>query len=365
MSQLKKYVDPLLLGSIVVLLIIGVFMVASSSWGEGLKEFGDGTYYFKRHIVYLIVGMMACVVGYIIPLKTLRNLAIPLWVVSMILCLALYTRLGVTVNGATRWLAIPKTHFQFMPSDLLKYASIFFVAHLCTVHRKGGRRGGFLPILAVIGASAGIVIIEDFSSASVIGISLMSMFFISGMSFSELMTILFLGMVGIYGFVLRVPYRLKRLTSFINPFDDIANTDWQLANSLYSIGIGSITGVGYFNSYQTFNRLPEAYNDFIFAVIGQEFGLIGSTFVIIFFALFIARGFQTVRRQDKLYEKLVATGIVVSIGFQAFFNMGVAVGLLPVTGLTLPFISYGGTALVLVMGMSGILLRLSAKGASR
>lgn len=365
MSRIKKYVDPVLLGSIVMLLIIGVFMVASSSWGEGLKEFGDGSYYFKRHIVFLVIGIIACIVGYGMPLKILRKLAMPLWVFSMILCLALFTGMGVTVNGATRWLAIPKTNFQFMPSDLLKYTSIFFVAHLCTIHRKKGRRQGFLPILFVIGASAGIVVIEDFSSASVITISLMSMFFISGMSLSELIAILSLGAMGIYGFVLRVPYRMKRLTSFLDPFDDIANTDWQLANSLYSIGIGSITGVGYFNAYRTFNRLPEAYNDFIFAVIGQEFGLIGSAVVILLFAVFIARGFQTVRMQRKFYEKLVATGIVVSIGFQAFFNMGVAVGLLPVTGLTLPFISYGGTALILVMGMSGILLRLSAKGASR
>lgn len=365
MSQIKKYADPVLLSSIILLLIIGLFMVASSSWAEGLKEFGDGTYYFKRHVVFLILGVIACIVGYGMPIKTLRKLAMPLWVLSMLLCLALFTGLGVTINGATRWLAIPKTNFQFMPSDLLKYTSIFFVAHLCTIHRKGRKRQGFLPILFVIGASAGIVVIEDFSSASVITISLMSMFFISGMSFSELFAILSMGAIGIYGFVLRVPYRMKRLTSFKDPFDDIANTDWQLANSLYSIGIGSVTGVGYFKAYQTFNRLPEAYNDFIFAIIGQEFGLIGTSVVILLFVVFITRGFQTIRRQRKFYEKLVATGIVVSIGFQAFFNMGVAVGLLPVTGLTLPFISYGGTALVLVMGMSGILLRLSAKGASR
>lgn len=365
MSQIKKYVDPVLLSSIILLLIIGLFMVASSSWAEGLKEFGDGTYYFKRHVVFLILGVIACIVGYGMPIKTLRKLAMPLWVLSMLLCLALFTGLGVTVNGATRWLAIPKTNFQFMPSDLLKYTSIFFVAHLCTIHRKGRKRHGFLPILFVIGASAGIVVIEDFSSASVITISLMSMFFISGMSFSELFAILSMGAIGIYGFVLRVPYRMKRLISFKDPFDDIANTDWQLANSLYSIGIGSVTGVGYFKAYQTFNRLPEAYNDFIFAIIGQEFGLIGTSVVILLFIVFITRGFQTIRRQRKFYEKIVATGIVVSIGFQVFFNMGVAVGLLPVTGLTLPFISYGGTALVLVMGMSGILLRLSAKGASR
>ncbi|MDD7363134.1 MAG: putative peptidoglycan glycosyltransferase FtsW [Peptoniphilus sp.] len=365
MARIRRYVDPVLFVTILLLLTVGVFMVASSSWTSGLADHGDGSFYLKRHILFLAFGFAAMAAGYLVPLDALRKAAFPLWLLSMGLCLLLYTRFGVTVKGATRWLAIPGTSFQFMPSDLLKYTSIFYVAHLCAVHRNGRRRRGFLPIVAVIGLSVVVVMKEDFSTASVITISLMGMFFISGMTLAEFLSIVGLGVATMYGFVLRVPYRLKRLTSFVDPFDDIANTDWQLANSLYSIGIGSVTGVGYFNFHQSFNRLPEAYNDFIFAVIGQELGLIGTTFVIVLFAIFIFRGFQTAIMQEKLYEKLVATGIFLSIGFQAFFNMGVATGLLPVTGITLPFISYGGTALVLAMGMSGILLRLSGKGVSR
>lgn len=364
MERIRKYADPPLFIAIVSLLVIGVFMVASSSFTTGLAEHGDGTYFFKRHLIFLVIGIVASGVGYVVPLKTFQRFAFPAWAMSMVLCAALNTSLGVNVNGATRWLLIPGTHIQFMPSDLLKYASIFYTANLCVLHRGKRRKGGFLPIVTVIGLSVVIVMKEDFSSAMVIAISLLGMFFISGMSFAELVSILSMGLAVMYFFVFRVPYRMKRLTSFLNPFDDIANTDWQLANSLYALGTGSVKGIGYFRSHEVFNRLPEAYNDFIFAVIGEEFGFAGTTIVIGLFVLFIQRGFSTALKQKDLYEKLIATGIFLSIGFQAFFNMGVAAGILPVTGLTLPYISFGGTALVLVMGMSGILLRLSRKGES-
>ncbi|MDY3118611.1 MAG: putative peptidoglycan glycosyltransferase FtsW [Peptoniphilus sp.] len=362
MERIRKYADPPLLITIVLLLVVGVFMVASSSFTSGLADHGDGTYYLKRHLIFLVVGVCVAGFGYAVPLKTFQRLALPAWIFSLLLCAALYTKFGVNVNGATRWLLIPGTHIQFMPSDILKYASIFYTANLCVRHRGKRKQGGFIPILIVIGLSVVIVMKEDFSSAMVIAISLLGMFFISGMRFSEFLSILSIGLVVMYVFVFRVPYRMKRLTSFIHPFDDIANTDWQLANSLYSIGTGSIKGIGYFRSYEVFNRLPEAYNDFIFAVIGEEFGFVGTSVVIGLFAIFIQRGFLTVLKQRTLYEKLIATGIFLSIGFQAFFNMGVAVGLLPVTGLTLPYVSFGGTALILAMGMSGILLRLSRKG---
>ena len=364
MERIRKYADPPLLIAIVLLLIIGVFMVASSSFTEGLAEYGKGTHFLERHLLFLIIGMVAAGAGYVLPLKVFQRLALPMWALSMVLCAALYTRLGVNVNGATRWLAIPGTKIQFMPADILKYASIFYTANLCVLHRGKKKKGGFLPIVTVIGLSVGIVMKEDFSSAMVIAISLLGMFFISGMNLTEFVSVLSMGIAFMYIFVFRVDYRMKRLTSFINPFDDIGNTDWQLAHSLYAIGTGSVTGIGYFRSHEVFDRLPEAYNDFIFAVIGEEFGFIGTTAVIALFALFIQRGFLTALKQRGLYERLIATGIFLSIGLQAFFNMGVAVGILPVTGLTLPYISFGGTALIFVMGMSGILLRLSRKGES-
>ena len=364
MERLKKYVDPLLLIDIVLLLVMGVFMVASSSWAAGMQDGNAGTYYLKRHLLYLALGIGAAFVGYILPVKFYRKVALPLWVVSILLCGLVAAGFGVTINGATRWLQVPGTGFRFMPSDLLKYTSIFYVAHLCVLHRKNHRKKGFLAIMCVIGVSVIVVAKEDFSSASVIGLSLFSTFFISGIRFHEFVAVLGAGALGFFLFAIRVPYRMKRLTSFLDPFDDIPNTDWQLANSLYALGMGSITGVGYFQSNQKFNNLPEAYNDFIFAIIGEELGLIGTFSVIALFAFFVYRGFQVAVVQEGLYEKLLASGIFVSIGFQAFFNMGVAAGILPVTGLTLPFISYGGTALILVMGMSGILLRLSGKGVS-
>ena len=227
MERIRKYADPPLFIAIVLLLIIGVFMVASSSFTAGLAEYGKGTHFLERHIIFLLIGMVAAGVGYVLPLKVFQRLAFPMWALSMVLCAALYTRLGVNVNGATRWLAIPGTKIQFMPADILKK-----------------KKGGFLPIVIVIGLSVGIVMNEDFSSAMVIAISLLGMFFISGMNFTEFVSILTMGIAFMYVFVFRVPYRMKRLTSFINPFDDIGNTDWQLAHSLYAIGTGSVTGIG-------------------------------------------------------------------------------------------------------------------------
>lgn len=350
-----------LFASIVILLTIGVFMVASSSWSEGIQEGLGGSHFLKRHFVFLGIGFFAGVVGFLFPKNAIRKLSFVLWIVSMAMCMLLFTGLAKSVNGSARWLEIPGIGFSFMPSDILKYTSLFYVANLLTIYRSRGKREGFWIILGVIAASVAIIILRDFSSAAVIGIALVSMFFVAGISGTELITMGGLGAAGFFFMIKAFAYRMERLMSFRDPFDDIADTDWQLANSLYALGMGSITGVGYFQSRQKYSYVPESYNDFIFAILGEEFGFLGTSFVVLLFIVFVTCGLLVAHRKQNFYDKVLVTGIVTSIGVQAFFNMGVASGILPVTGITLPYISYGGTALVLVMGMSGVLLDLARR----
>lgn len=343
----------------VCLIFVGVFIVASSSWSEGIKEGLGGSYYLHKHLIFLFIGIVVACIAYLLPTKFIKKFSGLLWLVSILLCLLLFTKLAKSVNGSARWLQIPGLPFLFMPADLLKYSSILFLANLLTIFRQNGKKEGFFPIIFVIGMSVGVVIIRDFSSATVIALSLLSMFFVSGISFMEFLSITAVSSVGFYGMLMKFSYRVERLLSFRDPFDDIADTDWQLANSLYALGMGSLTGVGYFKSRQKFSYLPESYNDFIFAIFGEEFGFIGVFLVILLFLILVFRGLQIANYNNKFYEKNLAIGITSSIGIQAFFNMGVASGVLPVTGITLPYISYGGTALVLVLGISGLLLKLS------
>lgn len=354
-----KPFDPLLFVVLLSLLLVGVFIVASSSWSEGIKEGESGSYYLIKHLRFMVLGGGVCFLGFLLPSKFIKRLSGIFWLFSLFLCLLLFTNLAKSVNGSARWLAVPGVNFQFMPADVLKYSSILFLGNLLEMFRKNGKKEGFIPILLVITISVGVVIVRDFSSASVIGFSLMVMFFVSGIKFSEFILMAGGGMAGFYLMLMKYAYRVERLMSFTNPFDDIADTDWQLANSLYALGMGSITGVGYFNSRQKFSYLPESYNDFIFAIFGEEFGFIGVCLVIALFIIFVSRGLRAAQKSSNFYEKNLAVGITSSIGIQAFFNMGVASGILPVTGITLPFISYGGTALILAMGVSGILLKIS------
>lgn len=321
MERIRKYADPGLLIAIVLLLIIGVFMVASSSFTSGLAEYGKGTHFLERHLIFLFIGILAAGVGYVLPLKVFQRLAFPMWLLSMVLCAALYTRLGVNVNGATRWLAIPHTHIQFMPSDILKYASIFTRRiSACSIGEKEERR------LSSHCNGDRALCSHRHERRLFIGHGYRHQpfgdVFISGMNLTEFVSIVSMGIAFMYVFVFRVAYRMKRLTSFIHPFDDIANTDWQLAHSLYAIGTGSVKGIGYFRSHEVFDRLPEAYNDFIFAVIGEEFGFIGTTVVIALFALFIQRGFLTALKQKTSTKSLLPRGSSSPSAFRPFSIWG-------------------------------------------
>lgn len=359
-SQIKKSNPPdwILFVTILILCIIGIFLVGSSSWPESIKDGGNGYTYLKRHLVFLAMGLVVMGIAYKFPLSYIRKMSGILWVISLGFCLLLFTSLAVSAYGSARWLRIPGIGIQFMPSDLLKHASVIFFAHLIALsHGQQNRNFGALLFVLII--SVGIVVLRDFSTAAVIGTSMVFMLFVAGLNLIEGLIILFGGLLGAGAMIVFYPYRVTRLLSFLDPFDDIANTDWQLSNSLYAFGLGGIKGVGFLQSRQRFSYIPEAYNDFIFAVLGEEFGLIGTVIVTFLFLVIIFRGYRIAFAQQDVFKKILAIGITTSLGVQAFFNIGVTIGIFPVTGITLPFISYGGTSLILSLGMSGILLQLS------
>lgn len=351
-----------LLTSIIILLILGVLFVASASSYEGLTKMGNNLHFIKRHLIFLATGLVFFYLSTRISTKAIRKLSLPFFALSVFLCLLLYTPLGVSHYNSVRWLKIPVVGFEFMPSDLLKYASIFYLSDYLVRHRKSiGEFKTFFMIIVIIGISTGLVILRDFSTGMVIGLTLMALFFVMGMKLYQGIISAVGGGALAYIMIRMMPYRMERMMSFLDPFDDIQDTDWQLANSLFAHGIGGFWGVGYLNSRLKQGYLPMSYNDFIFPIIGEEWGFVGTFFVVIVYFLFTFFGLQVASRCKNPYEQLIGTGITMSIAIQAFFNMGVSIGILPVTGLTLPFISYGGTSLWVCLVASGILLGLSKK----
>ncbi|MDO5713730.1 MAG: putative peptidoglycan glycosyltransferase FtsW [Tissierellia bacterium] len=358
MKKKMKGKDPLFLLSVFLIIIIGIVMIASSSYPEGLAKFNNGLYFLKRHLVFLVLGLIISWICSRISLQFIRKLSGLFFFISLILCLLLYTKLGIDHWGSVRWLKIPILNMEFMPSDLIKFASIFYFTDFILRHRNTiHQMETFIKILLIIGLSVGPIIFKDFSTGIVIGVSLLAIFYLMGIRLYQGGIIVFLGGFATYLLLTleRFAYRKKRLLAFLDPFDDIPDTDWQLAHSLYALGIGGFKGEGPFQSRLKQGYLPLSYNDFIFPIIGEEWGFIGTTTVLVLYFILCFRGYYFAIQAEDLYAKLVAVGITTSIGIQVFFNTGVAMGILPVTGLPLPLISYGGTSLIVTFAALGVL----------
>lgn len=361
---LKKIVlDPVYCGALALLVFFGLFMVASSSLPTAVKDLKNPLYFFYRHLIFVILGLLASLVVMRIPLKLIRRLSLMFFLISLGMMMLLFTDYGVNIWGQVRWLRIPGTGILFMPADFLKLSSILFTAHVLTVGRKFSRKVVFGVMVVILGLSVAAIAIRDFSTAAVHGITLVAMYFAAGMGVQEGIIIFGGAALGARLLVTmdKFAYRLQRIMTFLDPFDDIQDTDWQLAHSLYALGIGGLFGQGPLRSRLKAGYLPLPYNDFIFAIIGEEWGLIGCLFVIALYVILTWRGFYLVTQTKSPYARLVAVGIVTSVAVQAFFNMGVSAGILPVTGLPLPFVSYGGTTMVVSFAAVGILFGIMSR----
>ncbi len=355
--------DRTLLFIVFLLLGIGLIMVASAGVAFGNSRFEDGFFYFKRQLFGAAVGLVALYVFRKIPYRLWRTAAIPIFFGAIgLLVLVLIPGIGASGNGASRWISLgPIPPFQ--PSEVMKLALVIYFAAWFSgkdPSRKTDFFEGVVPFLLTLGIVAFLVMSQpDTGTLGILFIIAMSMFFAAGARLSHIGFLIGSGLAGLAIAILTAPYRMNRLLVFLHPDHDPGGVGHQIRQAFIALGSGGLFGVGLGYSRQKFLYLPESTTDSIFAILGEEFGLAGCVVVIALFFLFAYRGFRIARKASDEFGRLLAIGIVSWIVFQAFMNIFAISGLMPLTGIPLPFISYGGTSLAAILGAIGILLNIS------
>ncbi len=354
----------LLVGTVAVLNAVGCVMVLSASSVESLSNYGTAWYFFRRQLVWTALGVTAFVVASRIDYRRWRRWVVPLLVVAFGLLLAvLVPGVGIEVWGSRRWLGGGSVRFQ--PSEMAKLALVVFAADVLarrsrTVHDP---REALVPVLAVFGAFAAVVMLEpDMDSTVVLGLIVAAVLVVGGVRIKHLAVLGSTSVALATIFAVSAPYRRARVLTFLHPTADPSNSGYQLMQSLIALGSGGWTGVGLGAGRAKWMFLPNAHTDFIFAVIGEELGLLGSLIVVLLFAAFAVLGVRAALRAPDRFGMLLATGITVWIVTQAMINIASVVGLLPVSGITLPFVSFGGSSLLIAMGATGVLANVARQG---
>ncbi|HET7489097.1 MAG TPA: putative lipid II flippase FtsW [Acidimicrobiales bacterium] len=352
---------------VAVLCLIGLVMVLSASSVQALRDTGSSWFYFRRQVLWLACGTVALLVGARVDYRALRRAGLPLLALSVaLLVVVLVPGVGIAVGGSTRWLG--SGSFRMQPSELAKLGLLLFGADLLA--RRGARpetaRAAMVTVVICFSLVAGLVMIQpDLGTTLVIGCLVLCLLHASGTPLSSVARLLAVGTAVVFLLGIVEPYRRERLLSFLNPWADAGNTGYQVVQSLVGLGTGRYTGVGVGASRAKWGFLPNAHTDFIFSIIGEELGMVGSLVVLGLFAALAVIGVRVAMRAPDRYGMLLAAGITAWITSQAFINIGAVVGVLPVSGLPLPFVSFGGTSLVLLMGAVGVLLNIAGQGATR
>jgi len=357
----KKAADFTLLLSVIILSIIGLIMVFSASMPHAIAKYNNGYYFLKKHARFLIIGFLGMFVCMNINYKYWSKLSILAFVGSIFLsALVVLTPLGVEHNGAYRWLNI--FGFEFMPSDIVKVSSIMYFATFLSTKQKDIKslQHGTIVGAVIVGISLIFIFKNDLGTTMIIFGTLAMMFFVGGLNMVHVFAVApFLGFGFVYFIKNLTGFRKQRLVAFMDPFAYKQDSGWQVVQSLYAIGSGGIFGVGLGQSRQKFFYLSEAYNDFIFAIIAEELGLIGAIIVISLYLVLIYRGIKIAINIDDLFGKFLATGFTSLIAVQSLVHLAVVTSSIPTTGVTLPLISYGGTSLIIILCSMGILLNIS------
>lgn len=361
LTQEQNKVDKVLFGIIVVLLILGMVMVFSSShiWSE--YKFNDSFYYLKRQLLFAAVGFIGMIIFSRIPYYTWKKYAKILLISCFILLiLVLIPGIGLIRGGAQSWIGIGA--FSIQPSEFMKLGLIIFLAGLLSDYQKyiTSFKKGFLPCLLLIFTAFGLIMLQpDLGTGMVLVLTCMIMLFIAGAKLTHFFGLAGLGVLGFIGLIASAPYRINRILAFLNPWEDPLGHGFQIIQSLYAVGPGGLMGLGLGNSLQKYFYLPEPQTDFIFSIIGEELGFIGGSAVIGVFFLLLWRGIKISLEAPDLFARLLGIGIAGMLVLQAMINISVVIGLVPVTGITLPFLSYGGSSLTLTLCSVGILLNIS------
>ena len=362
-SFFNNPLDYTLLITILLLLSLGLIMVLSASSPTSLAESGTSYTYFIKQAIFAIAGLFAMGIISKINYRVYKSFYKFVYVLSIIL-LALVLVIGTSSNGAKRWIYIGGQSFQ--PSEFVKLFIIIFYAGLLTKDREELPKfwKGLVKHILWIAPIACLLLLEPHMSATLVisGICLVMMI-VAGCKFSQLfMSGLIIGVPVIGVLIVKSSYRLKRVVTFLDPWQDKLGDGWQVIQSLYAIGSGGLFGLGLGQSKQKYLYLPEPQNDFIFSVLAEELGWAGCVFVIILFAILIWRGVLIAMKAPDMFGSLLAVGITSLIAIQVIINIAVVTSSMPATGMPLPFFSYGGTALFLLLCEMGILLNISRAG---
>ncbi len=356
--------DMWLLALIGALCLLGLVMVYSASYATAAAAYGNSTYQLARQALYLAIGWVALFITMRIDYHFWRRFALPAMLVAVGL-LALVLLMPSTtlndVNGAKRWIFIGQQGFQ--PSEMAKLAFILYLASWLA-HRSSDKvrnlTYGLIPFGIVLGVVVALIMREpDMGSSMVFVFIGVTMFFVAGADLKQLAAGMALAAVTFAGLIAAASYRSNRIDSWLNPWSDPQGTGYHTIQSMMALGSGGIFGLGLGASRQKFSWLPEQYTDTIFSIIGEELGLVGALLVILLFACLVYRGYRVALRTSDPFAVLLATGITTWFGFQALINIGAVTNMIPFTGITLPFISAGGSALIFSLAATGVLLNIS------
>lgn len=353
--------DFILLIVTLTLLAVGLIMVYSASavWAD--YKFGDSFFFAKRQTLFAGVGIVAMFFIMNVNYWTWRTLAkLILIVCFVLLVLVLIPGIGNERNGSRSWIGVGA--FSIQPSEFMKLAMIAFLAKFLSENQKliTSFKKGLIPSLGIVFIAFAMIMLQpDLGTGTVMVGTSVVMIFVAGARVGHFAMFGILGIAGFVGLVISAPYRMKRITSFMDPWSDPLGSGFQMIQSLYAIGPGGLFGLGLGESRQKFFYLPEPQTDFIFAILAEELGFIGGSFILLMFSLLLWRGIRIALGAPDLYGSFLAVGIIAMIAIQVMINVGVVTGLMPVTGITLPFLSYGGSSLTLMLMAVGVLLNIS------
>jgi cell division protein FtsW len=353
--------DHTLLIITIVLALVGLVMVFSASAVVAGNRFHDSGYFLKRQLAWLTFGFVLLHVASRVDYIWWKRLSVPmLGLMALLLVMVLIPSLGVAAKGARRWLRLGPISIQ--PAEMVKLVAVIYLAAYLTKKEDliTSFTSGLLPVLFVIGVLSGLVLLEpDLGTVVVIGLVTIGLLFLGGAQVKHLLALGLCAVPVVLVLVLGSSYRRQRLLTFLAPWKDASNAGFQITQSFLAFGSGGPFGVGLGEGKQKLFFLPEAHTDFVLALVGEELGLVGTGAIILLFALFVVRGFQIAARARMPFGRYLGVGITLLIGGQALVNAAVATGMLPTKGLTLPFVSYGGSSLVISLLAVGILLNIS------
>lgn len=359
---MQKSLDYPLFLTTLLLVAIGLIMVFSASGILAQEKYGDSAHFLRREAVAVFLGLAAMLAARIIPLPLLSRLAFPILLVSLVLMgLVFIPTVGFKAGVAVRWIRLGP--FSLQPSEFAKIAMVLFMARVLAKKRdKMTSLLHFASPMAIAGLLIGLTLLgKDLGGGAVMGATLFFLMFIGGARPSYLLSELLLALPALYLLIASVPYRRRRILAFLNPWDHEKGAGFQIIQSYVAFHVGSLFGQGLGEGKQKLFYLPEAHTDFIFSVLGEELGLLGTLAVLALFVIWLYRAFRIAWRAPDLFSSYLALGIAFLIGFQVLFNVAVVTGLLPTKGLPLPFVSYGGSSLVVSLIGVGLLMNVSSR----